>query len=290
MSIATELETLVTEAVAAVGDAVVTVGRGSGVVIGSGHVLTNAHNLHPDPAVRFADGRRAPADVVGVDADGDLAVLSTDTGEVAPAPLADDAPPLGRAVVALARPRRRGLTATIGSISAVDVAFRGPGGRPVRGAVEHSARMPRGSSGGPVVDAAGRVVAIDTHRRSDGFYVAVPMSDRLRQRIEQLTQGISPKRARLGVAVAPAPVAGRLREAVGLAPRDGLLVREVEQGSPADAAGIATGDLLVAVDGRALTNPDMLHDALTDATTLVFTVVRGDDEREVSVDLAEPQH
>lgn len=289
MSVASELEALVTDAVAAMGDAVVTVGRGSGVVINNDHVVTNAHNLHPDLTVGFADGRRAEAEVVGVDADGDLAVLRVDTGEVTPAALADDVPPLGRAIVALARPRRRGLTATIGSVSAVDVAFRGPGGRPVRGAVEHSARMPRGSSGGPVVDASGKVVAIDTHRRSDGFYVAVPMSDRLRQRIDQLTQGISPKRARLGVAVAPAPVAGRLRAAVGLEPRDGLLVREVDEGSAAQRAGIATGDLLVAVDGTALTSPDVLHDALTDAATLSFTVVRGDEEREVRVDLAEPQ-
>lgn len=290
MSVVKELEALVTDVVAAAGDAVVTVGRGSGVVIDSGHVLTNAHNLHPDLVVGFGDGRRAEAEVVGVDADGDLAVLRVDTGQVRPAALADDAPPLGRPVVALARPRRRGLTATIGSVSAVDVAFRGPGGRPVRGAVEHSARLPRGSSGGPVVDASGKVVAIDTHRRSDGFYVAVPMSERLRQRIGQLTEGISPQRARLGVAVAPVPVAGRLRAAVGLEPRDGLLVREVEEGSAAERAGIATGDLLVAVDGTDLTSPDVLHDALTDATTLTFTVVRGDDERQVVVDLTEPQH
>jgi len=289
MSVATQLEELVTRAVAAVGDAVVTVGRGSGVVIGTGHVLTNAHNLHADLTVGFADGRRSAAEVVGVDGDGDLAVLATDTGEVAPAALADDIAALGRTIVALARPRRRGLTATLGSISAVDVAFRGPGGRPVRGAVEHSARMPRGSSGGPIVDASGRVVAIDTHRRSDGFYVAMPMGDRLRQRIDQLTQGISPRRARLGVAVAPSPVAGRLRAAVGLQPRDGLLVREVDDDSPAAAAGIAAGDLLVSVDGTPLTTPDVLHDELTDATSLTFTVVRGDDEREVVVDLTAPQ-
>lgn len=289
MTVAMQLEELVTSAVGAVGTAVVTVGRGSGVVIAEGHVLTNAHNLFRDLAVTFADGRRSDAQIVGMDADGDLAVLAVDTADATPAVLAEEAPPLGRPIVALARPARRGLTATLGSVSAVDVAFRGPGGRLVRGAIEHSARLPRGSSGGPVVDDQGRIVAIDTHRRSDGFYVAVPASQRLRQRIDQLLQGVSPRRARLGVAVAPPPVAGRLRSEVGLEPRDGLLVREIEEGSAADRAGIKVGDLLVSVDGTDLTSPDVLHDALTDARTLTFGVVRGDEEREVAVDLTEPQ-
>jgi serine protease Do len=102
--------------------------------------------------------------------------------------------------------------------------------------------------------------------------------------IDDLAAGHSVTRPHLGVALAPAEVAARLRRSVGLPERDGLLVRGVEPDSPAARAGIAEGDLLVAVGETPLRSIDILHQALTTATTsLGLTVVRGSEERTVEV-------
>ena len=92
----------------------------------------------------------------------------------------------------------------------------------------------------------------------DGFYLAVPADATLRERVDQLAAGQSPTHRRLGVSIAPAHVARRLRRAVGLPERDGLLVRGVEDGSPAAAAGITTGDLIVSAGGRDVGTADDL--------------------------------
>jgi S1-C subfamily serine protease len=95
--------------------------------------------------------------------------------------------------------------------------------------------------------------------------------------------GKSVVRPRLGIALAPPEVAARLRASVGLPPRGGLLVRGVEPEGPADKAGIAEGDLLVAAGDTPLVSIDALHNALGTSETLTLTVVRGIDERTVTV-------
>ena len=106
------------------------------------------------------------------------------------------------------------------------------------GSVEHTAPLAPGSSGGALLDAPGRLLGINTNRLGEGFYLALPADDALRDRIDALGRGESTERPRLGIAVAPQHVARRLRRSVGLPERDGLLVRGVEDGSPAAAAGI----------------------------------------------------
>jgi serine protease Do len=134
------------------------------------------------------------------------------------------------------------------------------------------------------VDAAGRLVGINTNRIGDGFYLAVPADAALRERVASLGRGESLSSLRLGVAVAPGHVARRLRRSVGLPDRDGLLVRGVEDGSLADVAGVSAGDLIVAVGGRPVADVDDLQDALA-AVTLPFelAIVRGADESSLTV-------
>jgi S1-C subfamily serine protease len=263
-------------------------GRGSGVVTAPGTVLTNAHNLRGDEVtVTFADGRSETGTVAGVDADGDLAVIAVETGTVEPAEFGDpDALGIGSVVVALANPGGRGLRATLGLVSATGRSFRGPRGRRIRGSIEHTAPLPRGSSGGPLADAEGRVLGLNSVRMDGGLILALPADAALRERADALARGESPSRARLGVAIAPPHVARRLRRAVGLPERDGLLVRWVEEDSPADRAGIEKGDLIVAVGGGAVSRIDDLEPLLA-AGSGSLTLVRGTDEREVSVTLAE---
>jgi len=289
-SVLEELSSAVSGLAERVGPAVVGVGRaGSGLVVGDGVVVTNAHNLREgDVDVAFADGRRAPGSVAGADLHGDLAVVSVDTGGLAAPAFAPQSPAPGALVVALANPAGTGVRVSLGVVSAVDVSFRGPGGRMVTGAIEHTAPLVRGSSGGPVIDASGAVLGIDTHRVGDGAYLALPADDDLRGRIDALASGQSPRRPRLGIAVAPPRVARRLRRAVGLPERDGVLVHAVESGGPAEAAGIRQGDLVVGVGELEVTDVDTLASALEGTPAgadVAVRLVRGADELSVSVRL-----
>ncbi len=257
---------------------------GSGIVLEDGLILTNAHNLHGgEVSVTFADGREAEAEVRGVDADGDVAVLAVDTGSAPALAWTDGAAAAGDPVVALGNGGGRGSRATFGFVSGVDRSFRGPRGRRVRGAIEHTAPLLPGSSGGPVVDASGALLGINTNRLGGGFYQAIAADASLRERVTALGRGEAPSRRRLGVGLVPSRFARHLRRAVGLPDRDGLLVREVEDDSPAARAGIAEGDLLVAVGGTAISSADDLYDALAGEGPLELTLVRGAEERTVTV-------
>lgn len=297
-TIVDELHTIIEKVADTVGPAVVRIGRGwgrgAGVVIFDGTVLTNAHNLQGETAtVTFADGRSAVGTVKGIDGDGDLAVLAVDTGGTPPVSWAAEnvAPTVGTPVFAVANPAGRGLRVTFGLVSAVGQVFRGPGGRRIGGSIEHTAPLNRGSSGGPVVDGSGALVGINTHRVGDGFYLAIPATSDLKTRIDALARGESPRRLRLGVALAPGHAARRLRAAVGLPERDGLLIRGVEAASPAERGGLRQGDLLVTAGGRELTTHDDLFAALEtlgSAPTITLGVVRATEELEVTVDFTDP--
>jgi len=289
MSAIEEIQSAVITAAERVGPSIVGIGRGtrgSGVVIAEGKVLTNAHNLRGDEVtVTFADGRRTVGTVDGVDGDGDLAVVSVDTAGATPVAWTDGtALPVGTAVFGAAASHGGGTRVTFGLVSAVARSFRGPGGRRISGSIEHTAPLAPGSSGGALVDLAGDLVGLNTNRIGEGFYLALPADAALRERVDALGRGESPSPTRLGVAVAPAHVARRMRRAVGLPERDGVLVRGVEDDSLADAAGIDAGDLIVSAGGKPIADADDLFEALgTLKRPFDVVIVRGNDERTVSV-------
>ncbi|MDQ4130197.1 MAG: S1C family serine protease [Actinomycetota bacterium] len=268
-------------------------GRGSGVVIDEGWVVTNAHNLRGEEVtVVFSGGRVEQGRVAGVDVDGDLGVVAVDTRDAAAASWPSEGPEvaLGTPVFALANPGGRSVRVTYGLVSSLGQAFRGPSGRRIIDAIEHTAPLARGSSGGPLLNADGRLLGINTHRRGEGFYLAVPTTSELRRRVEGLTRGERPRRPRLGIAVAPPEVASRLRHAVGLPERQGLLVRWVDDNAPAARAGLRTGDLLVAADDTPVRSSDDLFavlDQLQEEASLPLRIVRGSDELSVAVTFGE---
>jgi S1-C subfamily serine protease len=266
-------------------------GRGCGVVVAKDRVLTNAHNLRDRTTeVTFADGRAVQAELVAVDDDGDLAVLAVDTADVEPITWAEAVPAVGAVVFAVGRAPGGGTRLSFGMVSGVERTFRGPRGRQVTGSLEHTAPLVRGSSGSPVVDDAGHLVGVNTARLGDGFYLALPADAELRTRVDALSRGESPRRLVLGGGLAPAEVAAKLRASVGLPARAGLLVRAVEDDSPAAQAGLQVGDLLTRAGDVELGSVDDLHRALDSArstSSLGLHVVRGTDELEVTVTFAD---
>ena len=312
MSALTETQTILNDAATEHGPAIVGLGRGwgtgTGVVIAPGQVLTVAHVLGrphrgrrraPDAqatdelTVAFADGTRRVATIAGRDADLDLAVLSVDTGDAPAIALPGaatetpvPAPAIGQAVIALADPGGRGLRVTHGFISSTGRRWRGPGGPRLATALEHTAPLARGSSGAPLLDLDGHLLGLNAVRAPGGLILAIALDATVAERVTALAGGTATERPRLGVALAP-PRAGReLRRAVGLPDRDGLLVRGVADGSPAAAAGVRRGDLIVSLAGSPTASIDELHAAvttLTPGTPAPLTVVRGTDEHSVEV-------
>src|SRR3954454_20810940 len=289
MSAIDELQSALTTVADGAGASIVGIGstqRGSGVVIGNGRVLTNAHNIRGEEVtVTFADGRSTRGTVAGVDFDGDLAVVNVDTGSGAALEWADGAGAMvGTLVFGAAATSGGGTRVTFGTVSAVARAFRGAGGRRIAGSIEHTAPLAPGSSGGPVTDAQGRLIGLNPNRLGEGFYLALPADAALRERVDGLGRGESVSRPRLWVAVAPSHVARRLRAPVGLPARDGLLVRGVEDGTPAAKAGIQEGDLIVEAAGRPVTDADELFAALGAAPRpCEIRIVSGTDAGTVSV-------
>ena len=276
-----------------VSNAVVGVGQrwgvGSGVIISKDHVLTNAHNVRTDEvSVTFNDGRTATGQVSGEDVDGDLAVIAVDTGDFPAIEWATDgSPALGTPVFGLANPGGRGLRVTLGFVTGLERSFRGPRGRRITGSIEHDAPLLPGSSGGPIVNAEGRLLGLNTNRLGEGFYLAIPADEALRTRVDALARGESKGWVRLGIGVAAPHIARRMRRAVGLPDAEGLLVRHVEENSPASRAGLAEGDLIVQAAGRPIRGMDDLFEALATADGVIQLVIwRGTDERAVDVQLS----
>ena len=291
MAILDEIQASIVQLAEGAGASVVGIGQrwgvGSGIVLAQGRVLTNAHNVRGDEVtVTFADGRTAVGRVAGLDVDADVAVLETDTGDAAALAWATGtAAGIGMPVFALANPGGRGLRVTFGFVSGVDRTFRGPRGVRITGSLEHTAPLLPGSSGGPVLDAGGQLVGINTNRLGEGFYLAISADETLRSRADALARGETATPPKLGIAITPRHVARRLRRAVGLPDADGLLVREVMEDSPAARANLAPGDLIIAAGDRPVRSMDDLFDALRAARggTLQLVVVRGTDERTIQV-------
>ena len=218
-----------------------------------GHVLTNAHAVrHDEVSDSFGDGRRESGNVIASDPDLDLAVIEADTAEVLQSNGARRPPRCRRARGAGAGQSRRPRTERHSRICVVHLSqlprsARSPDYRCDRAHRATASRLLRGAA-----RRSERVGARDQQRprRSwtdprDPAETTPCASGSMRSR-----EGERPKSARLGVAVAPPRVARRLRRAVGLPERDGVLIRAVEGGSPAERAGLERGDLIVAAAGK----------------------------------------
>jgi S1-C subfamily serine protease len=258
---------------------------GSGVLFTpDGYGLTNSHVVRGAVAVEAAldDGRTVIADVVGDDPATDLAVLRLGASESLPcAPLGDSGRlRVGDYVIAVGSPFGLAKTVTSGIVSALGRTLRSEqAGRLIEDVIQTDAPLNPGNSGGPLLDAEGRVVGINTaiFFPAQGLCFAVPSGTASFVAAEVLRHG-RVRRAWLGVGVEGVTLAARTVRAHGLARPGGVAVRSVEPGGPAAAAGIEAGDIVVALGGKPVATPSDLHRLLTaDAigAALEVEVLRG---------------
>jgi putative serine protease PepD len=272
-------------------------GQGSGFVYDAeGHVVTNDHVVEgaEQVSVRFWDGSTYDATVVGTDPSTDLAVIKVDAPASALKPLElGDSTQLsvGEGVVALGSPFGLEGTATSGIVSALNREMTSPNGFTISNSIQTDAAINHGNSGGPLLNAAGQVIGVNTQIKSDsggndGIGFAVPSST-VAEIVPQIVSSGSVEHAYLGVAVASLPQS--VADELGVPA--GVMVTEVRQGAPAAEAGLRAatgsatvdgqsyptgGDVITAVDGTAVADGAGLQSAIDakrpgDAVEITYT-------------------
>ncbi len=271
-------------------------GAGSGVVVTpDGYLLTNEHVVQKvsQARVTFVDGRSVPATVAGRDPATDLAVLRAQAGAL---PYAQLAPQqrlrAGQLVVAVGNPFGFESTVSAGVVSALGRSLRSRQGRLIEGVVQHSAALNPGNSGGPLVDARGRVAGINTAiiAMAQGIGFAIPAGTAQWVLTEILTQG-RVRRAWLGVAARDRPLDVRLVRALQLASPRAVEILSRESAGPAAQADLQPGDLIVAVNGEAVGGIDTLHRLLgrvPPGSELLLQIVRRTQRLTVALTAREP--
>ena len=263
-------------------------GSGTGFVVEKdGTIVTNAHVVGESDSVevQFADDRTVTGEVRGVDPSSDLAIVHVDpgaTGTLTALELGDsDAVRTGQLAVAIGSPFGLPQTATSGIVSGTGRHIQAPDGFQIDSVIQTDAPINPGNSGGPLLDAAGRVIGVNsqiatggTSQGSVGIGFAVP-SNTVRDVIPRLERGETIERAYLGVA--------------SEAGSGGAVVREATAGGPAASAGVQVGDVIVAVDGERIADPDDVAAAIQDnapGDTIEVEVRRGGDAQTLEIQLA----
>jgi S1-C subfamily serine protease len=286
---------------------------GSGFVVDSdGTIITNAHVVEGADSVqvRFAEnGEFIDADVKGVDVDTDVAVLKIDpskvSGDLTPVPLGDSSKAqVGDPVIAIGNPFGYSRTVTTGIVSGLQREIQAPNGFTIPDVIQTDASINPGHSGGPLLDANGRVIGINSQiatgggQGSVGIGFSVPINT-AKKLLPDLKAGETIQHAFLGVQMQD--VSKQLADDLNLAADKGALVVEVTKDSPADKAGLrggrtqtsqgvaAGGDLIVAVDGKAVRDSSEVAAAISQkrpGDSADITYYRGDSKKTVTVELA----
>lgn len=252
-----------------------------GLIVTADHVLERGEDIE----VVLADGKSLSADIVGRDPDRDVGLLRIDTNSLAPIPRGES-PRVGHLVLAVGRLNER-IMATMGLVNAVRPA--GKRSNPGAGLVQTDAMLYPGFSGGPLLDAAGRMVGLNSQRAKSGAGMAVAV-DAVRETADAMLAGGTVKRGWIGVVTQVVVLPEVFREQLRLAQNGALLISAIEPGSPAEEAGMLLGDVLIGLDGHTLQDANDLRTILTpDRVGDKFTadLIRGGVRKEVTLTIGE---
>ena len=262
-----------------------------GILVTAHHVIERDENI----GVGLPGNEPAVAQVVGRDPTTDLAVLRTQASSLSPATwTAIDDVKVGHLVMAVARP---GLTvqATLGIVSALGKEWRTPAGGEVDRYLQTDLVMYPGFSGGPLVDASGQALGVNTSALLRGVSLAVPPLT-VRRVVETLLAHGRVRRGYLGIGVQPVRLptesARQIGQLAGSGPpqETGLLLVQVKEGSPADQGGLLLGDTIIALDGQPVPHHDALQALLTGdrvGTAVAVRIVRAGQVHEIQVAIGE---
>ncbi len=253
-------------------------GTGSGFFISpDGYLLTNSHVVHGATALRvfLADGRKLVADLIGEDPHTDLAVLRVSADEISHLTLADSAAiKPGQIAIAIGSPMGFQQTVTAGIISGLGRSLRAASGRLIDNIIQTDAALNPGNSGGPLVDAHGDVIGVNTAiiRPAQGICFAIA-GNTARWVAGLLIKDGRIRRSIIGVSGQTVPLLRKLIWHYRLPIETGVLVAGIEEKSPGIAAQLETGDIIVALDGSPTPSVDTLQALLTaDRIDLPFSL------------------
>ena len=254
-----------------------------GVVVTSHHVVEQDDNIK----IGLPDGKTVAATLVGRDPTTDIAVLRAETtGLTAPTWASNDDLRVGHLVLGLGRPGQTTL-ATLGIVSALGKNWRTPAGGKMDSDLQTDIAMYPGFSGGPLVDAEGQVLGINTSALLRGISLTVPTAT-VRKVVETLLAHGKVRRGYLGIGAGPVRLPSALAEQLGQ--ETGLLLNSVEQDSPAERGGLVFGDTIVAADGEPVRHMDDLLALLSGervGTEVSVKIVRGGQTQELTVTIGE---
>jgi S1-C subfamily serine protease len=237
-------------------------GSGSGTIIApDGLVLTNNHVVDGVTAIELAlnDGRHMPARILGRDPDTDIAVLRAESGDRLPAAKIGNSKRVrqGQVAVAIGNPFGFESTVTAGIVSAVGRSLRAQNGRLIGDVIQTDAALNPGNSGGPLVNSRAEVIGVNTAVIVGAQGICFSVASNTAQHVlTQILQHGRVRRARLGIAGEQVHLPQRIKAATGLKQAAGVLVVEVQPGSPAYAGGIEPRDVIVGVDKEVVTGID----------------------------------
>jgi S1-C subfamily serine protease len=269
---------------------------GSGVILSpDGLILTNSHVVQgaKRAEVTALDGRSVSGRVLGDDPDTDLALVRVEEDTTLPPAKLGNSKKLkpGEIAIAIGNPLGFDASVTAGVISALGRSLRSKSGRLIDDVIQTDAALNPGNSGGPLVSSRGEVIGINTAiiAGAQGICFAVASNTASFVLGELVAHG-RVRRAYLGIAAGTVPLPRRIALRLGLAQRMGAVVSAVETESPADQAGLLTGDIVLALDGAPITGADdLVHllDAEKINRTIPLDVLRRSDQRRFWVALRE---
>ncbi len=264
----------------------------SGVHWRPGVIVTSDHTVEreDDITVTLGDGRTVPAKLAGRDPSTDIAILTVEGVEAPTAAIGDTSTlKVGHTVLAIGRPGNSGLSASFGVLSAVSGEWRTHRGGQIDQFVRPDLTYYPGFSGGPLVDAQGQVVGINTSGLTRGLGVAIPTATVNRVADQILTKG-RVARGYLGVGFQPVHLPDTLKNTLELPQNGGLVVVTLESNGPAEAAGVLIGDVLVALDGTSVADVENIQGMLGAdriGKPVTARIVRGGTLTEVAITVGE---